>query len=339
MQVPRRLGKPLVQSLSLVWVPLAIAAACMASCGGGGLSPADAGTNANPDGSLPSGGGVCGSAPSGTCANSSQVFCGNGNCCDSAHPFYCSSNGLCYGTAALASAVCGASCGACSPSGGGGTEGGTGGRDAGPIGGGGSCAPPAQPGICNAGDLSCGSGSCCHGQFPFYCSSTSTCYAKQSEAGAACGDSCTGCVAPSSGGADGGTGGGSCAPAQPGNCNTGDLSCGPGSCCHAQFPFFCASSNLCYATQSDAAGTCGTSCASCVTPSGGGGGTDGGSGGGGSCPRAPSGASCNTGDLVCGTGSCCHSQFPFYCPSTNLCYGKQAEASAACPGSCVACHP
>jgi hypothetical protein len=60
----------------------------------------------------------------------------------------------------------------------------------------------------------------------------------------------------------------------------------------------------------------------------------------GTCSAAPTGGACgNSGDFYC-DGRCCASDYPYFCPTTKLCYASSNQAVAACSGgSCLACAP
>ncbi len=233
--------------------------------GGGGGGPttfnfpgSDAGS-ATPDAG-PTSGGSCQNPGAGTCAKATDLFCGSG-CCAPGYPYACASTGYCYATAAEAEAACGMSCVACaapstctpscaaktcgSPDGCGGTCAPGSGCTT-PAG---SCQSPGGGTCSSASDLFCGSG-CCAPGYPYACASTGYCYATTAQAAAACGTSCTACVA------QGSSGGGTCngcvdstGTCQPGTspdaCGTGGaacnaclpgLRCNAGACGHAGWP-------------------------------------------------------------------------------------------------------
>jgi hypothetical protein len=124
-----------------------------------------------------------------------------------------------------------------------------------------------------------------------------------------------------------------CQPAYAGGaCNDASyLFCGTsssGSCCPPAHPYYCSTSNLCYATAQQAAAACpGAACVACTTQAS------------GTCSVAPTGGSCigYPGYLFCG-GICCPANLPYFCSTSNLCYGSAAQAAAACPAAgCMQC--
>jgi hypothetical protein len=125
-----------------------------------------------------------------------------------------------------------------------------------------------------------------------------------------------------------------CAPAfAGGGCVNQDyLFCGAtsstGGCCPPAQPYYCSTSNLCYATAQQAAAACPQAgCVACASQAT------------GTCSVAPTGGSCigYPGYLFCG-GICCPANLPYYCSTANLCYPTAGQAAAACPAAdCLQC--
>jgi hypothetical protein len=116
----------------------------------------------------------------------------------------------------------------------------------------------------------------------------------------------------------------SCGNPGNGSCTTaGNLFCGS-ACCSPSYPFYCASTNTCYATQFAATSACGTSCNACVTATA-------------VCIQSSSGYCNGGGEVYCGSSTCCSASMPFYCASNNMCYATSNQAAAVCNSSCVRC--
>jgi hypothetical protein len=175
---------------------------------------------------------TCSNPGSGSCQTAGDLFCGGG-CCPTSDPFYCASNNTCYSTQLAAATACGNSCTGC--------------VTATTV----SC-KSAPAGYCGtAGDLFCGGTACCSPSYPYYCASTNRCYSLQTDAAAACGESCSHCAE-------------SCVYATPtGTCNSGQLNCGGGRCCASTNPYYCSITNLCYSTAAAAVAACGPICDVC----------------------------------------------------------------------------
>jgi len=124
--------------------------------------------------------------------------------------------------------------------------------------GGGGCVAPSTNGACDRdGDLFCGGYTCCPSGAPHYCPATELCYATASLAASACGSAgCFGCVTPVTGSCSSAPAGGACA-------SEWDLYCG-GNCCSSEYPYFCSTTSLCYASANQAVAACGgDSCLAC----------------------------------------------------------------------------
>jgi hypothetical protein len=50
------------------------------------------------------------------------------------------------------------------------------------------------------------------------------------------------------------------------------------------------------------------------------------------CGDGSSQAGCTAGQVSCDGLACCASSSPYWCPSTNACFGSLAAANEACPG-------
>ncbi|HVP66227.1 MAG TPA: PKD domain-containing protein [Anaeromyxobacteraceae bacterium] len=118
-----------------------------------------------------------------------------------------------------------------------------------------TCASAPAGSCASTGEVYCGSSVCCSATFPYYCPGSNLCYANPTGAALACGTECVACVTPLQV---------SCTVAPAGTCGaTGEVYCGNRACCQAAYPFYCASTNLCYASQAGAANACGASCSAC----------------------------------------------------------------------------
>ena len=158
------------------------------------------------------------------------------------------------------------------------------------------------------------------------------------------------------------------APSILGACGSTKLFCGT-ACCGLAYPYYCPQTNLCFATQEQAAANCGNTACTACSP----------------CSPCPAGkiailtvdtiagtrkcqcacnnakcltgqskafatcgcfqdtptspavcvtpstfGSCAGGSVSCGASACCPFSNPHYCPLTSLCYGTAAEAETAC---------
>ena len=178
----------------------------------------------------------------GTCQSATDTYCGSA-CCPSGFPYHCSVTHQCYSTQAAAETACGATtCTSCQPQ---------------QILH--ACQPPSTGGSCaNATDTYCSSAACCPSGFPYFCSVSNRCYAQQTDAESACGNTtCTSCQPSQATNA--------CVPASGNNgtCNPGNLYCTT-ACCPNAYPYFCPKDSICYAAIGDAEAACGTS-NTCVT--------------------------------------------------------------------------
>lgn len=123
------------------------------------------------------GGGSCNyTTYSGTnnCSSSGQIAVTDNICCATTTPYYCSSNNKCYSSCVDAKAACGTSV------------------IKGQNGGEGSCNYTTYNGAKNcssSGMIAVADNVCCSTSNPYYCSSTSKCYATCDNAKAACGSS------------------------------------------------------------------------------------------------------------------------------------------------------
>ena len=179
------------------------------------------------------------------------------------------------------------------------------------------CTDPTHPMVCGA--------RCCSNLFPYGCDSLSNCYATEAEATAACGTSCVACVATTT------------APtctvstAAWGCSDSTDLACSSTACCTSDTPYYCASTDQCYPTQSAAAAACGGDCIACRPGS-----TS------ASCTVASATSGCQTAadPMACGSG-CCPTTHPYTCEASSSCYATEeaALADTACANSCTVCVP
>jgi len=165
---------------------------------------------------------------------------GTGNCCPISAPFGCPSLNKCYVKQEEAAAACGSACQQCSAP---------------------TCvAAPTTTNLCNdpVYNLDCGSG-CCNPAYSFVCANNKTCYATKAEAENECGSGCQACSTSACNAAPGTN---KCSGKNNPNDCVGDGS----TCCPANAPFYCKSSQKCYADQADAQTACGsgTACQACT---------------------------------------------------------------------------
>jgi phospholipase C len=98
-----------------------------------------------------------------------------------------------------------------------------------------TCGSAGYGACADAGELYCGAG-CCPPSQPYFCASNRTCHATADSAALACAGACAVC-------------GPSCTSAVPsGSCMSGQVNCGSGRCCPLTTPYFCPSSQQCFAT-------------------------------------------------------------------------------------------
>ncbi len=111
----------------------------------------------------------------------------------------------------------------------------------------------------------------------------------------------------------------------------GDYYCGSNICCPSTSPYFCPTTNSCYATAELATADCGSNCFACAASN---------SVSSGMCARAdiPSNLSCAAGSLLCSSEACCPSSSPYACVATGKCYATAAAAAAACEPSATNCY-
>jgi len=180
-------------------------------------------------------GAICNDPASGLCpANTptNYLSCTFG-CCAPELPYACGYTALCYASADAAASDCadaGQPCSTCVTQ---------------------WCSAPVLTGAClDPNPANCG-GACCDLAHPWYCAGTGMCYLTQAAALAQCtGNSCTYCTP-------------ACTTTSLTGLCDGGVTC-DGTCCPPELPFFCPTTNYCFASNAEAYQNCPGSCVACA---------------------------------------------------------------------------
>jgi hypothetical protein len=166
---------------------------------------------------------------------------------------------------------------------------------------------------------------CCPSSKPYYCANTNGCYTSCSDAAISCNGSVIHGInsgSSSSGGCNYSDFNGYA------NCASDKVAVTSSLCCPSSKPYYCANTNGCYASCSDAA----TSCNGSVIH-----GINSGSSSSGGCNYSNFNgyANCASDKVAVTSTLCCPSSKPYYCANANLCYPACSDAATSCNGSVI----